>query len=83
MNKFYKITSQNELDTIQNELIEKGYKSPNGELLTMDDFKKAYPKNKIYLINAFYNTINKKYEYIGGTKQIYERNYGKKIKFEN
>ena len=45
--------------------------------------KKVYPKNKIYLINAYYNTINKKYEYIGGTKQIYERNYGKKFKFEN
>jgi len=44
MNKFYKITNQNELDTIQNKLVEKGYKTPNGELLTMDDFKKAYPK---------------------------------------
>lgn len=81
-NKFYKVTSIEELELVQNHLIDEGYKTPTGQLITFEDLKRCFPRNKIYVINAFYNSITKRKEYQGGTTQIYKTYGYDKIKFE-
>lgn len=81
-NKFYKVTTIEELETVQNFLISEGYKTPTGELIEFEDLKRCFPRNKIYVINAFYNSITKRKEYQGGTTQIYKTYGYDKIKFE-
>lgn len=82
-NKFYKITCEEELNKVQNMLMSEGYVTPTGKQITMENFKNAFPRNKIYVIHAFFNTINKKYEYQGGTTQICKSHGYDKINFEN
>ena len=81
-NKFYKVTNIEELETVQNFLISEGYKTPTGQLITFEDLKRCFPRNKIYVINAFYNSITKRKEYQVGTTQIYKTYGYDKIKFE-
>lgn len=80
-NKFYKVTSIEELETVQNFLISEGYKTPTGQLITFEDLKRCFPRNKIYVVNAFYNSITKRKEYQVGTTQIYKTYGYEKIKF--
>ena len=83
VSKFYKITNDDDLYKVQNLLISEGYSTPDGKIITMLDFKRAYPRNRVYVIHARYNNITKRLEYTGGTTQIYATctNTGK-IKFE-
>ena len=81
-NKFYKVTTIEELESVQNYLLDKGYKTPTGQLIEFEDLKRCFPRNRIYVINAFYNSITKRKEYQGGTNQIYKTYGYDKIKFE-
>lgn len=80
-NKYYKFKNEEEMIAIISTLEEQGYKLPfNDNKPTFGSIKEFYSRNKIFIINSYFNTLNGKYEYIIGTKQIFERNTKNKIK---
>ena len=75
-NKYYYFRTENELNEILDLLEAQGYKPIIGyHRITFKEVKNRYRRNKIFVINAYYNTLNNKYEYQATTKQIL-RTYG-------
>lgn len=83
MNKYYRFRTEKEMKNIIEILESKGYRLPfKDNKPTFESIKLFYNRNKVFVVNAYYNTLNKKYEYIIGTKQIFENNHGRKIKID-
>ena len=74
-NMYFEFRTEYEMKNIESNLKNKGYNLPfNDKKVTFQDIKNFYKRNKIYLVKAYYNTLNKKKEYIFTTKQIENRN---------
>ena len=81
--KYYKFRTEEDMNNIINTIEKEGYNRIGIERATFEEIKKGFPRNKIYVINCFYNYINNKLEYTFTTTQIL-KTYGRdKIKFSN
>lgn len=79
-NKYYAFRTEAEFLSIIEKLKSEGYTFPVELDINFDMIKSCYSRNKIYIINSYYNSINKSKEFIVGTKQIFEHNTKSKIK---
>lgn len=77
-NKYYVFRTEKEFNQITNFLNSKGYIQVGTNKATFNDVKNHFKRNKIFLVNAFYNSINHKLEYQFTTHQV-ELTYGIKI----
>ena len=79
---YFEFRTEEEMATIERELKKRGYRVVNPkENITFKAVQEHYRRNKVYLIKAYYNNINNRYEYKFSTRQI-EKRRGK-MKKEN
>lgn len=69
-NKYYEFRTQEELNIIEWALYHDGFEVVGGKKATIKEIKNNFKRNKVFIVVAFYNTINKKYEYQYSTRQL-------------
>lgn len=78
--KYYQFSTEEEMKRIESSLQTQGYSLPSDKVedaVTFEKIQQRYGKNKTYLINSYYNFLNKKIEYVFTTKQIEKSIYSK------
>ena len=69
-NRYYEFRTMEEMEIIESALWHDGYEPVLGKRATFEEVKATFKRNKVFVIMAFYNSINKKYEYQYSTWQI-------------
>ena len=68
--KYYQFRNEKEMEIIINNVEKQGYHIVGDKKATFKEVKENFKRNKIYLVNCFYNTITKNLEYQFTTSQI-------------
>lgn len=80
---YFEFRTKEEFNKIIKTLKKKGYECTGTGELTYEEIKNYYTRNRVYIIEAFYNSINKKLEYMASTRQIVKSYPPYKIKISN
>lgn len=81
--KYYQFRNEKEMEIIINNVEKQGYQVVGDKKATFKRIKEGYKRNKIYIVNCFYNSINNKLEYQFTTSQILETYGTTNIKYSN
>ena len=73
----FEFRTQEELNIIEWALYHEGYEVVGGKKASLKEIQEHFKRNKVFVVVAFYNSLNKKYEYQYSTRQIIKNNGGK------